>query len=68
VAIARLSFGRGRDHPLAPAIVGALVGFAVVGAFDSLLDAPRIGFIFFTLLLVGLGLRALPDEGAHRVA
>ncbi|MBL8278452.1 MAG: hypothetical protein JNL93_17275 [Pelomonas sp.] len=68
LALARLSFGRGRDHPLAPAIVAALIGFGVVGAFDSLLDAPRIGFVFFTLLLLGLGLRALPGEGVARVA
>ncbi|WP_422018001.1 hypothetical protein [Roseateles sp.] len=68
LALTRLSFGRGRDHPLAPAIVAALIGFGAVGAFDSLLDAPRIGFIFFTLLLLGLGLRALPGEGVARVA
>ncbi|RZJ09872.1 MAG: hypothetical protein EOP39_10280 [Rubrivivax sp.] len=68
LALVRLSFGRGRDHPLAPAIVAALIGFGTVGAFDSLLDAPRVGFIFFTLLLLGLGLRALPGEGVARVA
>jgi hypothetical protein len=68
LCLVRLSFGRGRDHPLAPAIVAALIGFGTVGAFDSLLDAPRIGFIFFTLLLLGLGLRALPGEGVARVA
>lgn len=68
LALLRLSFGRGRDHPLAPAIVAALIGFGVVGAFDSLLDAPRIGFVFFMLLLLGLGLRALPGEGVARVA
>lgn len=68
LALTRLSFGRGRDHPLAPAIFAALIGFGAVGAFDSLLDAPRIGFIFFTLLLLGLGLRALPGEGVARVA
>ena len=68
LAIVRLSAGRGRDHPLAPAIVAALIGFGVVGAFDSLLDAPRVGFVFFTLLLLGLGLRALPGEGVARVA
>ncbi len=68
LVLARLSFGRGRDHPLAPAIVAALIGFGTVGAFDSLLDVPRVGFIFFTLLLLGLGLRALPGEGVARVA
>ena len=68
LAVVRLSFGRGRDHPLAPAVVAALIGFGAVGAFDSLLDAPRIGFIFFTILLLGLGLRALPGEGVARRA
>lgn len=68
LTLVRLSFGRGRDHPLAPAIVAALIGFGAVGAFDSLLDAPRIGLLFFTLLLLGLGLRALPGEGVARVA
>ena len=68
LALVRLSFGRGRDHPLAPAVVAALIGFGAVGAFDSLLDAPRIGFIFFMLLLLGLGLRALPGEGVARLA
>lgn len=68
LAVLRLAFGRGRDHPLAPAIVAALIGFATVGAFDSLLDAPRVGLVFFTLLLLGLGLRALPGEGVARLA
>lgn len=68
LALTRLSFGRGRDHPLAPAIVAALIGFGTVGAFDSLLDVPRVGFVFFMLLLLGLGLRALPGEGVARVA
>lgn len=68
LALGRLSVGRGRDHPLAPAVVAGLIGFAVVGAFDSLLDAPRIGVLFFSLLLLGLGLRALPGEGVARVA
>ena len=66
LALVRLSFGRGRDHPLAPAVVAGLIGFAAVGAFDSLLDAPRIGLVFFMLLLLGLGLRALPGEGVAR--
>ena len=43
VALLRLSFGRGRDHALAPALVAGLVGFLVVGLFDSLIDVPRVG-------------------------
>jgi len=62
VALLRLSFGRGRDHALAPALVASLVGFLVVGLFDSLLDAPRVAFMFYTVLLFSLGLRALPSK------
>ena len=62
VALLRLSFGRGRDHALAPALVASLVGFLVVGLFDSLLDVPRVAFMFYTVLLFSLGLRALPDS------
>jgi hypothetical protein len=34
-----------------------MAGFAVVGLIDSLLDAPRIAFLFYLLLLVMLALR-----------
>ncbi|WP_349740548.1 hypothetical protein [Roseateles cavernae] len=54
----RCSFGHARAHALAPALVGALLGFLIVGLFDSLVDAPRIAFLFYALLLLGLGLRS----------
>jgi len=66
LALLRLSFGRGREQPLAPALAGALVGFLCVGAFDSLLDVPRLALAFFALLLFALGLRALPGTVAER--
>jgi len=66
LVLLRLSFGRGRDQPLAPAMAGAIVGFLCVGAFDSLLDVPRVGWAFFVLLLFSLGLRALPGAVAER--
>ena len=53
----RLVAGHARDHPLAPATAAALVGFALVGAFDSLIDVPRIAFLFYLLLLLGLSMR-----------
>ena len=56
-AVWRLSYGRGRDHPLAPATAGALVAFLVVGAFDSLLNVPRVAFLFYFFVLLGLTLR-----------
>ena len=66
LALLRLSFGRGREQPLAPALAGAIIGFLCVGAFDSLLDVPRVGLVFFALLLFSLGLRALPGTVAER--
>lgn len=56
-ALWRLSFGRAQDHPLAPAIAGALIAFLVVGAFDSLLNVPRVAFLFYFFVLLGLTLR-----------
>ncbi|MCV2350918.1 hypothetical protein [Paucibacter sp. Y2R2-4] len=60
LALVRLSFGRGRGHELAPAVAAGLVGFLVVGLFDSLLDAPRMAFLFYLMTLLGLGLRGTP--------
>ncbi len=53
----RCTFGAGRRHPLAPAVVGGLAAFFIVGLFDSLIDAPRIAFLFYALMALGLGLR-----------
>ena len=56
-ALARLTLGRARRHPLAPALAGALLGFWVVGGVDSLLDMPRVATLFLLLTAVGLSLR-----------
>jgi hypothetical protein len=56
-AMWRVSLGHAREHPLAPPLAGALAGFLVVGLFDSLLDVPRVGFLFYLLLLIALTLR-----------
>jgi hypothetical protein len=57
-AVARLTLGRARRHPLAPPLLAGIVGFLVVGAFDSLLDIPRVAFAFLWLLGVAATLRA----------
>lgn len=57
-AVWRCTWGAARRHPLAPAVVGGLAGFLIVGLFDSLIDAPRIGFLFYAMLALALGLRA----------
>ena len=56
----RLAFGRGRGHVLAPPFAAALVGFMFIGLFSSVTDVPRVAFLFYWFLLLGLGLRALP--------
>lgn len=53
-ALMRSLVGQRAYHPLAPAIVAAIVGFLVVGLFDSLLDVPRVAFLFFLLLMIGI--------------
>jgi hypothetical protein len=57
LALWRVSFGTGRGHALAPALAASLTGFLVVGMFDSLLDAPRLAWLFYFLLLMTFSLR-----------
>jgi hypothetical protein len=57
-AMARLAFGSARRHPLAPYLLASLCAFSIVGLFDSLVDVPRLAFLFFTLLFVSLSLPA----------
>jgi hypothetical protein len=57
IALWRLTIGHARAHPLAPYLAAALVGFLIVGIFDSLLDAPRIAFLFYLVLLLSLAVR-----------
>lgn len=59
----RPSFGRARSHPIGPALAAGLVGFAVVGLFDSLLDVPRIAWLYYLLVLVAL---TLPPPSSQR--
>lgn len=55
-AVWRTTVGSARKHPLAPALAASLVGFGVVGLFDSLLDVPRVAWLFYLLLLIALTL------------
>lgn len=47
----RTAFGGAREHPLAPYVAASLLGFWVVGVFDSLIDAPRVAFLYFLICL-----------------
>lgn len=55
-AVWRTTVGSARKQPLAPALAASLVGFGVVGLFDSLLDVPRVAWLFYLLLLIALTL------------
>ena len=61
-ALWRVSWGRARRHPLAPALAASLVGFLVVGLFDSLLDVPRVALLFWLLAFVAVTLPAVPPQ------
>jgi hypothetical protein len=66
-AVWRVALGKAKDHPLAPGIAGGLVGFVVVGLFDSLLDVPRLAFVFYLVLLLGLTVRpARAPQSQHK--
>lgn len=67
-ALFRVVAGPARRHPIAPFVAAALTGFLVVGAFDSLLDVPRLAFLFYLLLFVGIVLPADGTEGRGRVS
>ena len=67
-ALLRVSFGSARAHPLAPGVAGGLAGFLIVGLFDSLLDVPRVSFLFYFLVLLGLSLRPPTVQPAQTVA
>lgn len=54
LAIGRTAWGRSASHPLAPALVGGLLGLWMVGMVDSLLDMPRVATLI--LLMCGFAL------------
>ncbi|MBL8383584.1 MAG: hypothetical protein JNM90_10930 [Burkholderiales bacterium] len=56
-ALWRSALGRSADHPVAPPLAGALAGFLVVGLFDSLLDVPRVAFLFYLCVFLALLIR-----------
>ena len=60
----RTSFGRAHEHPLAPYLAASLLGFWIVGIFDSLIDAPRIAFLYYVLCLHALVLNGPKGNAA----
>jgi hypothetical protein len=56
LAIWRLCLGAGRRHPLAPFLAASLAGGLIVGMVSSVMDVPRVAFLFFLLLFLALSL------------
>ena len=63
VALWRLNLGKARQHELAPYQSVAIIGFLLVGLFDSLIDAPRLGLMFYILVLTVFMPNALSSPG-----
>jgi hypothetical protein len=59
-ALWRLTLGGARRSPLAAPLAASLVGVAVVGSVDSLLDMPRIAWLLYLLLAVAMAERTRP--------
>ena len=66
-ALWRLNFGKAKRHELSPYLTAAIIGFWVVGMFDSLTDVPRLAFFYYLLIFYALSLSSLPrtPRNAH---
>ena len=68
VALFRLNLGGLREYELSPYLSSAIIGFLVVGMFDSLIDTPRLSLVFYFLLLAALMPNALNATGGRKRA
>lgn len=69
----RLRPGNAQGKELAPYLTAAVIGFLIVGVFDSLTDVPRLAFMVYFLILHGLSYGSAtkqrrPDSRTNRQA
>lgn len=64
-ALWRLNVGKARQHELSPYLTAAILGFQVVGLFDSLTDVPRVAFAYYLMVLYALSLRTPAERGTR---
>ncbi len=57
MALTSVLFGRARRHPFAPYLGVALCGVGVIGLVSSVMDVPRVAFLFYLLMLFSVLLR-----------
>ena len=67
-ALARLALGRARGQALATVLVAALLGFAIVGMFDSLIDVPRVATLALLFVWLALSLRHVDQHGVAQTS
>ena len=72
VAMGRLLRRSASGDQRAPILLAALAGFLTIGMTENLLEAPRLGFLFYLLLFAGLLLvareKAVDDRSPEQIA
>jgi hypothetical protein len=58
----RLVFGAARSHPAAPYLAASLAGGCALGLVSSVMDMPRVAFLFLLLALLSLHLPRPPAQ------
>ena len=53
-AVGRLTTGRGRLLPLSPYLAASLCGALLLGMVSSLMDVPRVAFLFFLMAIYAI--------------
>ena len=59
-ALWQLVLGRARWHTLAPYLVASLVAVMLVGLVSSVMDVPRVAFLFFLLIFLSIETSNVP--------
>lgn len=60
-ALWRLNFGKAKSWGNSPYFTSAIIGFLIVGMFDSLTDVPRLAFAYYLITLYALSYLADVD-------
>jgi hypothetical protein len=61
-ALRRLAFGMSAGERMAPFLAASLTGALTVGLVCSVLDVPRVAFLFFLVLLIAICTRTSREE------
>jgi hypothetical protein len=65
-ALWHLVLGRARLQPLAPYVAASLVAVLLVGLVSSVMDVPRVAFLFFLLIFLAIESSGLPQDAGGK--